>query len=242
MIGKRVSSSVYEIIDDQPEFVVIYKKPGVSFHSETGEPGLFEQVKQQGQFVQLFPVHRLDKITSGILVMAKTAAANQALCHQFEQRQTEKFYLALSQKKPTKKEGLIKGDMQAARRGAWMLTKTQQNPAITQFFSKGVGDGRRLFVLRPHTGKTHQIRVAMKSLGSPIMGDSLYGDAAQQADMDRAYLHAFSLAFQLSGTPYRYTCLPREGQWFVDELFVAAMGEYLQPWNLPWPRVAGSTS
>jgi tRNA pseudouridine32 synthase/23S rRNA pseudouridine746 synthase len=232
-----VAFPAYDIIDEQPDFVVVYKKPGVSFHSETGEPGVFELVKQERGYRQLFPVHRLDKITSGILVMAKTVEANRELCEQFEQRKTEKFYLAISQKKPAKKEGAIKGDMQPARRGAWMLTKNLQNPAVTQFFSKGIGDGRRLFIIRPHTGKTHQIRVALKSLGAPIAGDHLYAEL--NPDMDRAYLHAYSLRFCLGGQGYHYHCLPREGRWFLDELFLAAVLEYQQPWALPWPGLTG---
>lgn len=231
---------LYEIIENNPHFCVVYKKPGASFHSEAGDPGLFELVKQRCKFTELFPVHRLDKMTSGLLVMAKTAAANQSLCEQFERRQVEKFYLAISQKKPAKKEGLVKGDMQPSRRGTWMLTKQLNNPAITQFFSKGVGDGRRLFVVRPSTGKTHQIRVALKSIGAPIAGDNLYGDSAQQAGVDRGYLHAYSLAFMYDEKHYRYTCLPREGQWFIDELFMSAMTEYLSPWELRWPRITGA--
>src|SRR5690606_2935168 len=95
-LGKSVHSPAYDIIDEQPDFLVVYKKPSVSFHSETGEPGLFESVKQGGHYAELFPVHRLDKITSGILVMAKNPDANRILCEQFEQRQVEKFYLAIS--------------------------------------------------------------------------------------------------------------------------------------------------
>lgn len=233
---------MYDIIDEQRDFVIVYKKPDTSFHSETGEPGLFESVKQQGNYPTLFPVHRLDKITSGVLVMAKTPIANQILCKQFELRQIEKFYLAISQKKPVKKEGLIKGDMQPARRGAWMLTKQCNNPAVTQFFSKGIGDGRRLFIVRPSTGKTHQIRVALKSIGAPIAGDNLYADSNQQAGIDRSYLHAYSLAFTFEGRHYRYHCLPREGHWFLDELFMFAVTEYISPWDLHWPKLAGSAS
>lgn len=235
-------SLVYDVIDEQPDFVVVYKKPSISFHSETGESGLFECVKQHGNYADLFPVHRLDKITSGILVMAKNPNANRILCEQFERRQVEKFYLAISEKKPLKKEGMIKGDMQPARRGAWMLTKHYKNPAVTQFFSKGVGDGRRLFIIRPHTGKTHQIRVALKSIGAPIAGDNLYADSQQQTTMDRGYLHAYSLGFSFGDKRFRYTCLPKEGRWFLDELFMEAVKDYLSPWDLSWPNVAGKIS
>lgn len=223
---------MYELVASTPEFIIVYKKPNVSFHSESGSAGLFETIKQQEQLTELYPVHRLDKITSGLLVMAKTADANYALTEQFRLRQVEKYYLAISNKKPKKKEGLIKGDMTPARRGAWKLLASQQNPAVTQFFNKGIGDGKRLFMVKPHTGKTHQIRVALKSLGAPILGDDLYGDSTTD---ERAYLHAYSIAFTLVGQAYRYSELPREGGEFLSEAFHAAMVEYQEPWLLPWP-------
>ena len=99
---------MYDVIVINPDFVVIYKKPDSSFHSENGEPGLFETVKQREGFSELYPVHRLDKVTSGVLVMAKTAEVNRQLVNAFSQRQIEKYYLAISNKKPIKKQGLIK--------------------------------------------------------------------------------------------------------------------------------------
>ncbi|MDR7089311.1 TIGR01621 family pseudouridine synthase [Cellvibrio fibrivorans] len=232
---------MYDIVENNPEFVVIYKKPGASFHSESGEPGLFETVKQQEGFCELFPVHRLDKITSGLLVMAKTPEINRQLTDAFSRRQIQKYYLAVSAKKPNKKQGLIKGDMAPARRGAWKLITAQDNPAITQFFSKSISPGHRLFMVKPHTGKTHQIRVALKSIGSPIAGDSLYGDSIQSAGYDRCYLHAYSLTFVLGGKHYRFTELPREGDFFCDDFFTAAIQEWREPWLLPWPQLLSRT-
>lgn len=226
---------MYELIASTPAFIVVYKRPGVSFHSESGNAGLFEMVKQQELLTELYPVHRLDKITSGLLIMAKTAEANHALTEQFRLRQIEKYYLAISNKKPKKKQGLIKGDMAPARRGAWKLLASQQNPAITQFFSKGISGGKRLFIVKPHTGKTHQIRVALKSLGSPIVGDDLYGDSGKEGG--RAYLHAYSIAFKLAGQAYHYSALPREGDAFLTQEFHAALAEYQQPWLLSWPAL-----
>lgn len=231
---------MYYLIENNPEFVVIYKKPGTSFHSESGEPGLFETVKQQEAFAELFPVHRLDKVTSGLLVMAKTPEINRQLCDAFSQRRIQKYYLAISAKKPTKKQGLIKGDMAPARRGAWKLLTAQDNPAITQFFSKSISAGRRLFMVKPHTGKTHQIRVALKSIGAPIMGDSLYGDSIQGEACDRCYLHAYSLEFSLGDKHYRFTELPREGELFGDDVFAAALFEWREPWLLPWPQLSST--
>ena len=184
-----------------------------------GEAGLFERVKQGQGLQELYPVHRLDKVTSGLLVMAKTALVNQELVDQFKNREAEKYYLAISNKKPKKKQGLIKGDMESARRGAWKLLATQINPAVTQFFSVSLGEGKRLFIIKPHTGKTHQIRVALKSLGSPIMGDALYADTLSCVGIDRVYLHAFSLGFSVKGKAYRFTEMPREGEDFLNAQF-----------------------
>lgn len=230
-------NDVYELIESNQHFLIIYKKPDASFHSENNVRGLFETVKQCEGLQELYPVHRLDKVTSGILVMAKTAAVNQALVTQFKERAVEKYYLAISAKKPKKKQGLIKGDMEAARRGAWKLLPTQVNPAITQVFSAGLGDGNRLFIVKPHTGKTHQIRVALKSIGAPIMGDALYADAASCTHVDRVYLHAYSLAFILYGQSYRFTELPREGNAFLTAEFKNALDAFSQPWALAWPKI-----
>lgn len=229
---------MYELVDETTDFLIIYKKPDTSFHSESGEPGLFEFCKQQQGLSELYPVHRLDKVTSGLLVMAKTAQTNSALTAAFRARKVEKYYLALSAKKPTKKQGLIKGDMAAARRGAFKLLLTQENPAITQFFSKSISPGVRLFMIKPRTGKTHQIRVALKSIGAPIMGDLLYADTASNSEIDRVYLHAYSLAFVLEGKQYRYTALPREGEYFCGDDFLSEMSEWCEPWLLVWPKVA----
>lgn len=227
----------YEVVDENENFLVIYKKPNTSFHSENGQAGLFERVKQGQGLEELYPVHRLDKITSGVLVMAKTAAANHELVEQFKDRQVEKYYLAISAKKPKKKQGLIKGDMEPARRGAWKLLPGHNNPAITQFFSHSLGEGKRLFIVKPYTGKTHQIRVALKSLGSPILGDALYADAVSCSAVDRVYLHAYSLAFNLMGNHYRFTKMPREGDEFLSHAFQEAMHSFTTPWDLAWPEI-----
>jgi len=230
-------NELYELIENNENFLIIYKKPNANFHSENGERGLFETVKQSQGLLELYPVHRLDKVTSGLLVMAKNATANQDLINQFKKREVQKFYLAISAKKPKKKQGLIKGDMESARRGAWKLIPTTNNPALTQFFSTALGDGKRLFIVKPHTGKTHQIRVALKSIGAPIWGDSLYADALSCIDADRVYLHAFSLAFTLNGQHYRFTEFPREGDLYKTVEFNTAIQEFLSPWNLAWPKV-----
>lgn len=168
-------SLMYSIIFEHDDFIVVSKKTGVCIHSEPDEMGLIVALKNDRGLDALFPVHRLDKVTSGLLVCAKTQAAASELSQLFERREVEKFYLAISDQKPKKKQGLVKGDMERSRRSSWKLCHTTTNPARTQFFSDSIGDGKRLYLLKPKTGKTHQLRVALKSIGAPIMGDRLYG-------------------------------------------------------------------
>lgn len=198
---------------DHPDFMAIYKPIDLGMHSETGELGL--QVIAEQQFgLKLWMVHRLDKVTSGVLLFAKNAEAAAELSKLFSEQSIQKTYLALSQSKPKRKQGRIKGDMAAARNGGYKLLKTVARPAITDFFSLSVEPGLRLFVCRPKTGKTHQIRVALKSEGSGILGDQRYGNAA-----DRTYLHAWRLAFEYHNDAFLIEAAPAEGEWFNRRAF-----------------------
>lgn len=211
------------------DFWVVNKPPGMSVQESHHGPGVLAELKARhgGEF---FPVHRLDAGTSGLLLVARNAAANSVLSQLFQARQVEKYYLAISARKPEKKQGTISGDMEKGRRGAWKLLHTRLQPAVTQFFSKGLG-GHRLFLLKPLTGKTHQIRVALKSIGAPILGDEAY--AGEPAD--RLYLHAYALGFEYQGQPYRFTCLP-EGKGAFACFADAEVAAWVQePWSKPWP-------
>jgi tRNA pseudouridine32 synthase/23S rRNA pseudouridine746 synthase len=221
------------IIDEQDEFIVINKPAGIGFHDDENQQGFFNQVKQFLALEKLYPVHRLDKMTSGLLIVAKTKDAAVQFQRLFEERNIEKYYLAISDKKPIKKQGLIKGDMEKSRRGMWKILRTQLNPAITQFFSFSLQQGKRLFVVKPHTGKTHQIRVALNSLGSPILGDPTYHALSKS---DRGYLHAFVLRFELNGTKYQYTCPPLEGEAFINNHAREVIDTHSRPWELTWPK------
>lgn len=191
-----------------PDFVIINKPEGVSVHKDQQAVGFTEMVAKQLGVEQVWLVHRLDKITSGLLILAlnKTAAAN--FYQLFEQHKIQKTYWAISDKKPKKKQGKIVGDMQKSRNGAWKLCHSKENPAVTQFSSSSVEPPLRHFILQPKTGKTHQLRVAMKSLGSPILGDSLYSGSKA----DRVYLHAYQLEFEYQGEHFCVNALPESGQ------------------------------
>ena len=225
----------FSVLDLQDDFVVINKAPGVDVHRDGDEPGICEKVAEALNLPELYLVHRLDKVTSGLLILARTSESCAQLAQLFKEKTIQKYYLALADKKPKKKQGWIKGDMQRSRRSSWKLVNSQHNPAVTQFFTTSVTPGIRAFLLKPLTGKTHQLRVAMKSLGAPICGDLLYSDAQQASDYDRTYLHAYVIAFELKSVSYRYCAQPEQGGEFLTPQFLAAVEQWCTPETLSWP-------
>lgn len=220
------------VIDEQADFIVIDKPHNVNFHDEGHiGSGLFSQVKKQLAVDELYPVHRLDKMTSGLIVFAKNLAAAQIFQQQLAQHLIDKYYLAIAQGKPKKKQGLIKGDMEKSRRGMWKLTRAMDNPAATQFNSISIAPNTRLYLVRPLSGKTHQIRVALNSIGVPITGDPLYNNSSKA---DRGYLHAFGLSFHFKDKLYQYLCQPISGELF--KVAQAQIENISPPWQQPWPQ------
>ncbi|MFA0085776.1 TIGR01621 family pseudouridine synthase [Vibrio sp. 10N.261.51.F12] len=222
---------MFDIQFENDEFLVINKHPGVSVHKDDGDTMLVEEVAKASQSTKLYLVHRLDKMTSGILLLAKNATTAASLSQLFADKNIEKFYLAIGDKKPKKKQGLISGDMERSRRSMWKLMPTKMNPATTQFFSKAGDNGERVFLCRPLTGKTHQIRVALKSLGSAILGDPIYHSSSAS---DRGYLHAFAIRFELSGVPYEFVCDPRINPIFGAKWHTETIGQVIDGWSTPW--------
>ena len=125
------------------------------------------------------------------------------------------------------------GDMKNRRGGQRILLKTSENPAITQFFSNAAKPGTRGFIVKPHSGKTHQIRVALKSIGAPILGDTLYGGEAS----DRLYLHAWHLHLPLSSGELSVTAPFDTGE-VINEADVQTWYNGLNaPETYPWPSL-----
>ena len=204
-----------DIIYQTDDFIIIYKPCGLSVHKDQSEIGLTTLLAELLGVPQVWLVHRLDKVTSGLLILALNAESAVEFFRLFSEHHIQKTYLALSNQKPKKKQGLIVGDMQKVRNGAWKLCQSKENPAITRFESVSCEPNLRLFILKPQTGKTHQLRVAMKSLGSPILGDALYGKNTE--NIDRTYLHAARLQFEFKGQAFDVFTLPKEGEWWHRE-------------------------
>lgn len=196
----------FEIIYQDDKIIAINKPVDLSFHGEELHKSLKEQIG-----LDIFSVHRLDKATSGVLIFALTSEFASLLGELFKAKKIRKIYHAVSNHRPSKKQGLIKGDMTKGRNGNWSLSRQMTNPAITKFESLLLTSGKRFFILKPLTGKTHQLRVAMKSLGSPILGDVRYShDTA-----DRMYLHCFEMEFALFDKNYKITAINKTGSFWL---------------------------
>lgn len=224
--GGPASQPCYEIVADCADFLVIDKAPGTSVHRDGAASGLVEQIAAEHGYAQLYLVHRLDRLTSGLLLLAKSSAACAELAREFAERRVDKLYVALSDRRPSKKQGSVRGDMQRARDGAWRLARSMENPARTEFTSRSVQPGLRLFALRPATGKTHQLRVALKSLGAPILGDRRYGGS----DADRGYLHACGLRFDYAQASFQFGRLPQMGSLFCEPGVRSEIAATLDEW------------
>lgn len=235
ILSTSSGSMKIRIISDTEDYLLVDKPAGVSVHRDQQAMSLLTRLKQQTGYAYLAPVHRLDQATSGLWLLAKHPESAALLSAQFAARQTEKFYLALSDGKPSKKQGKVEGALIKSRKGSYRLARTGEPWSVTQFFSYGLGNGRRLFLLKPYTGRTHQLRVVMRSLGAPILGDRRYGTV--NTDADRCYLHAYSLGFSLRGEIIRYTLPPADGLEFLSAPCQNALAELSEPWSLAWPHM-----
>lgn len=233
LIGMVQTHGSLRVLYESERVIAIEKPHGISHHgSPEFGPGILtyfrhlqtigdEDLLRTPYTGRVYGVHRLDKVTSGILIFAKDAGTARALGQCFRDKSVVKYYIALSAKKPRKKkQGWVKGDMTRGRRGTWMLKKTVIDPAVTRFFTAGLGglekseldssdnkiagvEPRTLLLFRPYTGRTHQLRVAAKSLGLPVLGDPYYGDGTNAAKnlnpqhKCRTYLHAAAIHLQL---------------------------------------------
>lgn len=213
------------IVFNHRDFIIINKPAGLSVHQEKDAPGVVPLVQQQEGIEKLWLVHRLDKVTSGCLILAKNAETAAQFGRHFEQKEIQKYYLALTDKKPKKRQGSIIGDLKKVRDGKWILSRDKLNPSVTHFFDRGFEQGLRLQILKPYTGQTHQLRVVMSSLGASILGDEHYNGTAA----DRTYLHAWQLHFTLQDQQFKIACLPQTGAHFLSTRLEATLSDLSEP-------------
>jgi 23S rRNA pseudouridine1911/1915/1917 synthase len=139
-------------------------------------------------------VHRLDKDTSGLLLVAKTDAAQESLMQQFGARSIEKEYLALVRGAAPARRGRIEAPVgRDPRDRQRMAVVASGRAAVTEYESLGAGGGYTLLALWPRTGRTHQLRAHLAYLGLPIAGDLRYAGGTGPGELQRQFLHAARL-------------------------------------------------
>ncbi len=218
-----------EVLYEDEALIVINKPQGMVVHGGSGhQHGLVEQLKAHWQCDELRLAHRLDRDTSGCLILARQLPALRSLSEQFRQRQAEKTYLAWVEGEPMSSAGrirqaLAKGYLQGGER--MVINNAGGKDACTDFRLVLRYDWQQrpvsLLALFPHSGRTHQLRVHMQQEGCPILGDSKYASRqALQAYRQRGgkglCLHAWRLRFT---HPYHQRAVevraPWPGNWSV---------------------------
>jgi 23S rRNA pseudouridine1911/1915/1917 synthase len=221
----QVNEPPLEKIDNQPEaipldvlyendeLIVINKPAGLVVHPGAGhrEHTLvnallhhFPKLSGIGGKERPGIVHRLDKETTGCMVVAKTDEAHRGLSEQFAARSVEKIYLALVAGKLRKKAGTIEEKIgrHPVHRQRMSIASQRGRAAKTEYRVLSSSDEISLIECKLHSGRTHQIRVHLHHLGHPVLGDKVYGAKYAKA-FPRQMLHAWRLGFQH----------PRTGEW-----------------------------
>ena len=217
------------IIYEDDDILVIDKPAGLTTHPAPGHPehtlvnallGHFPVLPGSRNPLRPGIVHRLDKDTSGLMVVAKNQPALLNLSAQFKDRQVKKTYLALVKGEISPKSGAIEAPIgRDPGHRQRMAVTSGGRPARTGYRVLRVIGGYSLLELRPETGRTHQIRVHLAAIGHPVVGDATYG--GREAFAPRQFLHARSLAFRLpsSGQPVSFTAdLPADLTAVLDYL------------------------
>ncbi len=205
------------ILYEDKELLVINKEPGIAVHPGAGITrgtlaGIllaYCKLSELGGADRPGIVHRLDKETSGCLVVAKNDTAHQALSRQFVLREVEKTYLAIVQGVLKKICGVIDAPIRrhpVHRKKMAVARPSEGREAVTFYRVVAAEAGMSLLECRPKTGRTHQIRVHLKHINHPILGDSLYG---KRGRFQRHLLHAWKLSLTHPTTGVRMEfCTP----------------------------------
>jgi len=193
------------IVYEDEDLLVVDKPPGLTVHPAPGHPdrtllnALLSHVPhlaQMGDSLRPGIVHRLDKDTSGLMLVAKNRSAQLNLIEQFKARSVVKAYLALVKGHLTPEKGLIDAAIgRDARNRKRMAVVREGRPARTQYQVIKYIDDYTLLEVVLETGRTHQIRVHLAAIGYPVVGDPVYG--VKSPHLSRQFLHACRLGFRL---------------------------------------------
>ena len=199
---------ILDVVFEDADVVVINKNAGLVVHPGAGNPtgtmvngalAMFPEMASAGDPLRPGVVHRLDAGTTGLMVMAKTQAAYEALVEALSKREVKRTYLALVWGHPTVLSGTIDAPIGRDQKDPTRMGVVVDGKAArTRFEVKSKFDlplPSSLVECNLETGRTHQIRVHLESIGHPVVGDSTYGGARSSLSAPRPMLHAAQLAF-----------------------------------------------
>jgi 23S rRNA pseudouridine1911/1915/1917 synthase len=224
-----------EIIFEDEDILVIDKPAGLTVHPAPGHPSHTlvnailahcPNLAMSNDLIRPGIVHRLDKDTSGLIVIAKNELAREYLTGQFKSRTVTKGYLALVKGRLSPKEGVIEGPIgRDPHNRQKMAVVATGKGATTRYKVKEYLGSHTLIEAVPLTGRTHQIRVHFATIGYPVVGDRIYGgkyrDEVLASHLKRQFIHAYLLGFCLpSSKKYQeFTCpLPMDLKQVLESL------------------------
>lgn len=192
-----MTGSPIRVLFQNDDVLAVAKPEGVVSIGRAGQGGLPELL--QDVFAgKLFPVHRLDRGASGVIVFAKSADAHRHLNGQFDRREVRKTYLALVNGVVATNRGTINAPIRQFGSGRMGVDARRGKPSSTEWKVAEKLPAMTLLRVQPATGRRHQIRVHLYHIGHPIVGDLKYGDRALQQGFPRLMLHAFEIEFALT--------------------------------------------
>lgn len=206
------------IVFEDDSLLVVDKPPGMVTHPARGAPsgtlvnallGHFEQLP--GDALRPGLVHRLDRDTSGLLVIAKTELALTALGNAMKARRITREYRGLVVGAPERKNGIVDGPIARDPHNRLRYTiRAEGKPAVTHYAMRTPLRGASELTFRLETGRTHQIRVHLRALGHPLVNDPIYGRVDPRCALPGQALHAWKLAFRhpTSGQEVQFEAQP----------------------------------
>jgi len=191
-----------EIVYEDKDIIVVNKRPGLVVHPACGHPeGTLVNALAghfKGKFVP-YLVHRLDKDTSGVMVVAKNEKVKASLVKQFQNRTISKEYIAAVGGNVSENEGRIEAPLGRSHqdRRKIVVGPLAKKMAITEFKVLSRHSGYTVVAAHPITGRTHQIRSHFAFIGHPVLGDETYGGPLKigEKSFERQFLHAHKLSF-----------------------------------------------
>jgi 23S rRNA pseudouridine1911/1915/1917 synthase len=210
--SRLVAENIHlDIIFENDDLLVVNKPAGMVVHPSPGHNsgtlvhavlGHLPDLEGIGGEERPGIVHRLDKETSGLIIIAKNERAHRWLQDQFRNRTVEKKYLALVDGKPPTPSGRVEapiGRNSTHRKLMSVVTPEKGRVAVSEYRTLESFPAHTLLEVHPFTGRTHQIRVHMAFLGCPVAGDTVYGKKTATLKLGRHFLHAVKLRITLPG-------------------------------------------